>query len=169
MFDNLNGSGLDRRGFLRGSAMFATAIGVAVLPAFAQEPQQKPEPEKKKDEPKDPFSDGDKKDDKKHQVTAKGERIPVLALNQKLEPSAALSGVGFQIPAPQDQADWPVPGGNAEHAIFATRKLGHRCIERARVAAANCNRAAFLQQRVCDGLADPSRCAGDDGNFPAQS
>jgi outer membrane protein assembly factor BamB len=58
-----------------------------------------------------------KKDDKKHQVTAKGERIPVLALNQKLEPSAALSGVGFQIPAAQDQADWPVPGGNAEHAI----------------------------------------------------
>ncbi len=64
MFDNLNGSGLDRRGFLRGSAMFAAAIGVAVLPAFAQEPQQKPEPEKK-EEPKDPFADGDKKDDKK--------------------------------------------------------------------------------------------------------
>ena len=64
MFDNLNGTGLDRRGFLRGSARFATAIGVAVLPACAPEPQQKPEPEKK-EEPKDPFADGDKKDDKK--------------------------------------------------------------------------------------------------------
>ena len=66
MFDNLNGTGLNRRSFLRGSAIFAAAIGVAVLPAFAQEPQQKPEDEKKKkEEPKDPFADGDKKDDKK--------------------------------------------------------------------------------------------------------
>lgn len=65
MFDNLNGSGLDRRSFLRGSAMFAAAIGVSVVPAFAQEPQQKPEEEKKKEEPKDPFADGDKKDEKK--------------------------------------------------------------------------------------------------------
>ncbi len=65
MFDNLNGTGLNRRSFLRGSAIFAAAIGVAVLPAFAQEPQQKPEDEKKKDEPKDPFADGDKKDEKK--------------------------------------------------------------------------------------------------------
>ena len=64
MFDNLNGTGLDRRSFLRGSAMFAAAIGVSVLPAFAQEPQQKPE-EKKKEEPKDPFAEGDKKDEKK--------------------------------------------------------------------------------------------------------
>ena len=57
MFDTFNDTGLDRRSFLRGSAMFAAAIGVSVLPVFAQ----KPEGEKKKD----PFSDGDKKDDKK--------------------------------------------------------------------------------------------------------
>jgi anaerobic selenocysteine-containing dehydrogenase len=61
MFDTFNETGLDRRSFLRGSAMFAAAIGVSVLPVFAQ----KPEPEKKKDEPKDPFGDSDKKDDKK--------------------------------------------------------------------------------------------------------
>ena len=30
MFDNLTGSSLDRRSFLRGSAMFAAAIGLAV-------------------------------------------------------------------------------------------------------------------------------------------
>lgn len=65
MFENVNGSGLDRRSFLRGSAMFAAAIGVSVLPAFAQEPQQKPQEEKKKEEPKDPFADGDQKDEKK--------------------------------------------------------------------------------------------------------
>lgn len=54
----------DRRSFLRGSVLFAAAIGVSVLPVFAQEPPQKPEPEKK-EEPKDPFADGDKKDEKK--------------------------------------------------------------------------------------------------------
>ena len=57
----------DRRSFLRGSVLFAAAIGVSVLPVlpvFAQEPPQKPEPEKK-EEPKDPFADGDQKDEKK--------------------------------------------------------------------------------------------------------
>ncbi len=65
MFDNLNGSGLDRRSFLRGSAMFAVAIGVSVLPAFAQQAPQKPEDEKKKEEPKDPFADDTKEGEKK--------------------------------------------------------------------------------------------------------
>ena len=46
MFENLQGSSLDRRSFLRGSAMFAAAIGVSVLPAFAQQqPPQQPKPE----------------------------------------------------------------------------------------------------------------------------
>ena len=65
MFENLNGTGLDRRSFLRGSALFAAAIGVSALPAFAQEPQPKPEEPKKKEEPKDPFADDDNKDEKK--------------------------------------------------------------------------------------------------------
>lgn len=48
---------LDRRSFLRGSALFATAIGLSVVaPAAAQEqPQPKP-----KDEKKDPFKDDEK-------------------------------------------------------------------------------------------------------------
>jgi hypothetical protein len=67
MFENLQGSTLDRRSFLRGSAMFAAAIGVSVLPAAAQQPQQpKPEEEKEKEkEPNDPFEDGDKGKEKK--------------------------------------------------------------------------------------------------------
>ena len=65
MFEKLQGSNLDRRSFLRGSAIFAAAIGVAVLPAFAQEQKPKPEEEEKKKEPKDPFGDSEKKDDKK--------------------------------------------------------------------------------------------------------
>ena len=71
MFENLQGSTLDRRSFLRGSAMFAAAIGVSVLPAVAQQPQQpqpKPEEEQEKEkekEPKDPFEDGEKGKEKK--------------------------------------------------------------------------------------------------------
>lgn len=69
MFENLNGSSLDRRSFLRGSALFAAAIGVSVLPAFAQQQPQQPKPEedeeKKKEEPKDPFADPNKKEEKK--------------------------------------------------------------------------------------------------------
>ena len=67
MLENLQGSKLDRRSFLRGSAFFAAAIGVAVVPAFAQEqkPAPKPEEEEKKKEPRDPFGDSEKKDEKK--------------------------------------------------------------------------------------------------------
>jgi hypothetical protein len=73
MFENLNGSSLDRRSFLRGSTLFAAAIGVSVLPASAQQqptPQPKPEENEKpketpKEEPRDPFADPDKKDEKK--------------------------------------------------------------------------------------------------------
>jgi anaerobic selenocysteine-containing dehydrogenase len=78
MFENLNGTNLDRRSFLRGSAMFAAAIGISVLPAFAQQaPQQKPEDEKKKEEPKDPFADGEKKDGEKKLVDAEGREYRV--------------------------------------------------------------------------------------------
>jgi hypothetical protein len=72
MFEKMQGSTLDRRSFLRGSAMFAAVIGVSVLPAFAQQQPQQPKPEDEKEkekekEPRDPFADGEngKKDEKK--------------------------------------------------------------------------------------------------------
>ena len=82
MFENLQGTSLDRRSFLRGSVMFAAAIGVSVLPAFAQEqapPKPKPEEdEKKKEEPKDPFDNGKKEEDKdKKLVDAEGREYRV--------------------------------------------------------------------------------------------
>ena len=43
----------DRRSFLRGSALFAAALGMAVVPAFAQ---QKPKPE---EEPKPTPEEGE--------------------------------------------------------------------------------------------------------------
>jgi hypothetical protein len=80
MFENLQGSTLDRRSFLRGSAIFAAAIGVSVLPAVAQEQQPKPKPEeekeKEKKEPKDPF-EGDGKKDEKKLVDAEGREYRV--------------------------------------------------------------------------------------------
>jgi ribosomal protein S27AE len=66
---------LDRRSFLRGSALFAGAMGLAVAPAFvnaaaAGRLQQKPKPEEKPEEqkekkPEDPFGEGEKKKDGK--------------------------------------------------------------------------------------------------------
>ena len=58
MFDEkVIGKPVDRRSFLRGSAIFAAALGVSVATsAFAQDPPQQPQPkpeEEKKDEPKD--------------------------------------------------------------------------------------------------------------------
>jgi len=81
MFENLQGSSLDRRSFLRGSVLFAAAIGVSVLPARAQEQQpQQPKPEedeKKKEEPKDPFDTGKKEDKDKKLVDAEGREYRV--------------------------------------------------------------------------------------------
>ena len=85
MFENLQGSSLGRRSFLRGSAMFAVAIGVSVLPAFAQEQEPKPKPEedeKKKEEPKDPF--GDEQEGREQAGRRRGPRIPrVPAVRQQ--------------------------------------------------------------------------------------
>ena len=55
--------------------------------------------------------------EKKIKSKLKGERIPVLSLNDKLEPADTLKGVGFQLPPAQPRTDWPQPGGDAEHAI----------------------------------------------------
>ena len=83
MFENLQGSTLDRRSFLRGSAMFAAAIGVSVLPAFAQQQPQQPKPEEEKEkeqdkEPKDPFAEGESGEKKeKKLIDAEGREYRV--------------------------------------------------------------------------------------------
>jgi hypothetical protein len=80
MFDNLPGTSLDRRSFLRGSAIFAATVGLALAPALAlaQTPQQPPEPKKEEPkEPQDPFEDGDKKDGEKKLVDKEGREYRV--------------------------------------------------------------------------------------------
>ena len=48
---------------------------------------------------------------------APGQRIPVLPSDQALTPAAALKGVDFSLPEPQQLAEWPVPGGNTAQAV----------------------------------------------------
>ena len=59
---------LDRRSFLRGSVLFAGALGLAVVPALAQQPpkpEPKPAPEEEEEKPVDPLGEPDKKKDGK--------------------------------------------------------------------------------------------------------
>jgi len=57
---------LDRRSFLRGSALFAAALGISVVPGLAQEKPKPEETEKEeKEKPKDPFAESEKPKDGK--------------------------------------------------------------------------------------------------------
>jgi ribosomal protein S27AE len=81
MFDTAAKS-LDRRSFLRGSALFAGAIGLSVLPTFAQQqpppqPQEPPKKEEPKPEPKDPFADDKGKKEEKKLIDEEGREYRV--------------------------------------------------------------------------------------------
>jgi hypothetical protein len=54
----------DRRSFLRGSALFAAAFGMSVVPGLAQE-KPKPAPKPEEEEPADPMGNGEKSKDGK--------------------------------------------------------------------------------------------------------
>ncbi|MCA1585027.1 MAG: hypothetical protein LC791_09730 [Acidobacteria bacterium] len=62
MSENTTGKSVDRRSFLRGSAVFAAALGLTVAPALAAQEPKKEEP---KPAPKDPFEDDKSKGEKK--------------------------------------------------------------------------------------------------------
>jgi hypothetical protein len=47
---------MNRRGFLKGSALFAAAVGLSAVPAFAQDPQKPAVPEEQK-KPAEPSKD----------------------------------------------------------------------------------------------------------------
>jgi len=52
--------------------------------------------------------------------TGKGERIPVMTLDDSLRPADALKGIGFYLPDPAPMADWPLPGGTPEQSVENT-------------------------------------------------
>ena len=71
MAEQVTSKSVDRRSFLRGSALFAAAIGLAAVPVRAQQPQPKPEPkptpepEPEEKKPADPFGEPEKPKDGK--------------------------------------------------------------------------------------------------------
>jgi hypothetical protein len=54
MSETTTGKIVDRRSYLRGSAVFAAALGLTVVPALAQQPQPKPKPEPEENEEEKP-------------------------------------------------------------------------------------------------------------------
>lgn len=58
----------------------------------------------------------DGKDGPKETAT-EGERISIVAADQRLEPAETLKGVDFALPAPQAMAEWPLPGGTPEQSV----------------------------------------------------
>ena len=48
----------------------------------------------------------------------KGERVSVLSLEQKLEADPNLKETEVRLPPPYVNADWPEPGGYANHAMY---------------------------------------------------
>lgn len=55
--------------------------------------------------------------DKNKSTASQGQRISIIAFDQKVEASETLKGADFFLPEPVVQADWRLPGGNAEQSI----------------------------------------------------
>jgi outer membrane protein assembly factor BamB len=55
---------------------------------------------------------------KKNASTATaGQRVSVIAFDDKLATAEGLKGADFQLPEPVDRADWPLPGGTPEQSV----------------------------------------------------
>ncbi len=50
-------------------------------------------------------------------VASQGQRISIVAFEQKLEPSKSLKGVGYYLPPVQPVASWPVAGGPSDALV----------------------------------------------------
>jgi ribosomal protein S27AE len=61
--DKLNNRPVDRRSFLRGSAIFAAALGLSVTSTFAQDPPQPPQPKPEEEKKENPEENSDTKID----------------------------------------------------------------------------------------------------------
>jgi outer membrane protein assembly factor BamB len=62
-----------------------------------------------------PF-DGDG-DTANESVATQGQRISIIAFDEKVTAADSLKGQDFMLPSAAPQADWPLPGGNAEQSI----------------------------------------------------
>jgi outer membrane protein assembly factor BamB len=57
------------------------------------------------------------KSDKDKAKATQGQRISVIAFDQKVETSESLKGADFYLPEPAAQTEWRLPGGNAEQSV----------------------------------------------------
>ncbi|MES2896596.1 MAG: PQQ-binding-like beta-propeller repeat protein [Pseudomonadota bacterium] len=62
-----------------------------------------------------PFNRGG--DDAPGETASEGERISIVAADQKLEVAEALKGADFFLPTPATVTEWPLPGGTAEQSV----------------------------------------------------
>ena len=51
------------------------------------------------------------------EAATEGDRISIIADDQKLEPAEALKGVDFALPPAAPVADWPLSGGTPEQSM----------------------------------------------------
>jgi hypothetical protein len=72
MYEVTTGKIVDRRSFLRGSALFAAAFGLSVAPVFAQQPPPQEQEKPKEEKPKDPFDTGEKPGESKKLIDKEG-------------------------------------------------------------------------------------------------
>jgi len=56
-------------------------------------------------------------DDGPQEIAAEGERIAIVAADEKLEVAEALKGADFFLPTPETINAWPLPGGTPEQAV----------------------------------------------------
>jgi len=57
------------------------------------------------------------KSDKNKSTASQGQRISIIAFDQKVEASESLKGADFFLPDPVVQTEWRLPGGNPEQSI----------------------------------------------------
>jgi outer membrane protein assembly factor BamB len=57
------------------------------------------------------------KSDKNKSTASQGQRISIIAFDQKVEASESLKGADFYLPEAAVQTEWRLPGGNAEQSI----------------------------------------------------
>jgi hypothetical protein len=57
------------------------------------------------------------KGDKNKSTASQGQRISIIAFDQKVEANESLKGADFFLPDPVAQTEWRLPGGNAEQSI----------------------------------------------------
>ena len=57
------------------------------------------------------------KSEKNKSTASQGQRISIIAFDQKVEANESLKGADFFLPDPAAQAEWRLPGGNPEQSI----------------------------------------------------